>query len=143
MQLPFSFFRLPWWFFVESKLSLRILFHRILALYSHVCLYVCVCSSVTFLFLQTLSSRNLSHRTQNIGHGGHGRLGHGYGGHQHCGHWHGGHQHLYERLWGFTRRLGIPESGMRFIWSSRRISFQVSKCLITPMLKNGRGGDAR
>ena len=26
-----------------------------------VCMYVCVCSSVTFLFLQTLSSRNLSH----------------------------------------------------------------------------------
>ena len=25
------------------------------------CLFVCVCSSVTFLFLQTLSSRNLSH----------------------------------------------------------------------------------
>ena len=26
-----------------------------------VCMYVCLCSSVTFLFLQTLSSRNLSH----------------------------------------------------------------------------------
>ena len=40
--------------------------HRILALYSHVCPYVRMCSSVTFLFLffQTLSSRNLSHGFQ-------------------------------------------------------------------------------
>ena len=40
--------------------------HGILALYSHVCPYVRMCSSVTFLFLffQTLSSRNLSHGFQ-------------------------------------------------------------------------------
>ena len=44
--------------------------HGILALYSHVCPYVRMCSSVTvlFLFFQTLSSRNLFHSTQYTEH---------------------------------------------------------------------------
>ena len=82
----------------------------------YVCMYVCVCSSVTFLFLflQTLSSRNLSHGIQcppsmspmpasqlvpfpsqlvpnGHGHSGHGHGGHGHGGQGHGGHGHGGH----------------------------------------------------
>merc|ERR1712218_332558 len=79
----------------------------------YVCMYVCVCSSETFLFLflQTLSSRNLSHGIQcppsmspmtasqlvpfpsQLVPNGHGHSGHGHGGHGHGGQGHGGHEH--------------------------------------------------